>query len=824
MAFKISWDFCCSFLHNISVIPINSFMTCRINTKSNDIINLTAPAALARAEVYQVSTILGFTPTHPPTPKFGGDELTRLCSVQRQIWLLEIQNMFPHIRHVLGTSYDANKAWVCTRCMQPNWPTKHKLFMLPKQACNCGRKFTGDYRISFDDILVNEHRLLGKFHKQGKSTFCVAFACVHALQFMLRWEALLMKRDPDLVGKLSPLKLIGLFRTKFPGYEQGDPMQKVRYNRFVHIALILMEIGLAGSKVDDLTVIPRNDYQRISTAIADGHALVATFFGGKKLARLKYGQIYRSYDPLGYDGRRKKIIGHAVFLIGAARENKEEYYDFVNSYCNFCVRRNSQGALIKSGIGRLRASDLKENVICLHRGSCGDDEWRLQPQIGTNFELNKHNKLLMSTLKPELPNQPDIMEDMIKNIPVMVYDEKKIVFAWVPRQQTPDAKCSVGPRADSTVQGDCPLEVVAGHGDQPMITVKYKGEEKQFAAEEISSMIIIKMFEIAKGFTVVKNVLVTVPACFSESQWQATEDAGVFAGISVMRIINEQTAAVIAYGLHKKDSYVDKKNVLIFDLGGGSSDVSLLTIDDGILQFKATARDNKIGGKDFDNRMVNHFVQEFKRENEKDISGNIRALRRLRTACERAKRTLSYTAQTTIEIDSLFEGIDFCSTITRTGFEEMNMDLFRKCMEPVEKCLQEAKMNKGTVHHVVLVGGSTRIPRVQQLLQDFFNGMDICKSINPDEVIAHGAAAQAAIWSREGNEKVQLLLDVTPHSLGPDTAGVVMRVLKVPGEEKATITNDMDELSKEEVCKIVQASKLWADNKKKMQGAIDAGI
>ncbi|XP_061338330.1 heat shock cognate 70 kDa protein 2-like isoform X3 [Gastrolobium bilobum] len=342
----------------------------------------------------------------------------------------------------------------------------------------------------------------------------------------------------------------------------------------------------------------------------------------------------------------------------------------------------------------------------------------------------------------------------------LIGDAAKNQVAMNPLNTVFDAKRLIGRRvSDSSVQSDMklwPFKVVAAAGDKPMIGVNYKGEEKLFAAEEISSMVLTKMREIAEAYlgSTVKNAVVTVPAYFNDSQRQATKDAGVIAGLNVMRIINEPTAAAIAYGLDKKATSVGEKNVLIFDLGGGTFDVSLLTIEEGIFEVKATAGDTHLGGEDFDNRMVNHFVQEFKRKNKKDISGNPRALRRLRTACERAKRTLSSTAQTTIEIDSLFEGIDFYSTITRARFEELNMDLFRKCMEPVEKCLRDAKMDKSTVHDVVLVGGSTRIPKVQQLLQDFFNGKELCKSINPDEAVAYGAAVQAAILSGEGNEKM----------------------------------------------------------------------
>ncbi|CAN6442622.1 unnamed protein product [Victoria cruziana] len=342
----------------------------------------------------------------------------------------------------------------------------------------------------------------------------------------------------------------------------------------------------------------------------------------------------------------------------------------------------------------------------------------------------------------------------------LIGDAAKNQVAMNPIHTVFDAKRLIGRRfSDSSVQSDIklwPFKVVAGPGDKPMINVQYKGEEKQFAAEEISSMVLIKMREIAEAYlgSTVKNAVVTVPAYFNDSQRQATKDAGVIAGLNVMRIINEPTAAAIAYGLDKKAGSVGEKNVLIFDLGGGTFDVSLLTIEEGIFEVKATAGDTHLGGEDFDNRMVNHFVQEFKRKHKKDITGNPRALRRLRTSCERAKRTLSSTAQTTIEIDSLFEGIDFYSTITRARFEELNMDLFRKCMEPVEKCLRDAKMDKSSIHDVVLVGGSTRIPKVQQLLQDFFNGKELCKSINPDEAVAYGAAVQAAILSGEGNEKM----------------------------------------------------------------------
>ncbi|KAK7374831.1 hypothetical protein VNO80_08274 [Phaseolus coccineus] len=379
----------------------------------------------------------------------------------------------------------------------------------------------------------------------------------------------------------------------------------------------------------------------------------------------------------------------------------------------------------------------------------------------------------------------------------LIGDAAKNQAAINPTNTVFDVKRLIGRRySDPIIQDDLklwPFKVIADSDDKPMIAVSYQGQEKHISAEEISSMILTKMRETAEAYleSGVKNVVVTVPAYFNDSQRQATKDAGTIAGLNVMRIINEPTAAALAYGLDKRAKcVVGERNIFIFDLGGGTFDVSLLSIKGDVFEVKATAGDTHLGGEDMDNRMVKYFVEEFKRKNKVDINGNPRALRRLRTACERAKRTLSYAVDTTIEVDALSGSIDFCSSISRARFEELNLDLFKRCMETVDRCLVDSKMDKSDVDDVVLVGGSSRIPKVQQLLQDYFKGKELCMSINPDEAVAYGAAIQAALLTKSNKFVPNLvLLDVTPLSLGISLKGDLMSVViprntTIPVEKK----------------------------------------
>nr|APC62656.1 heat shock protein 70 [Calanus sinicus] len=361
----------------------------------------------------------------------------------------------------------------------------------------------------------------------------------------------------------------------------------------------------------------------------------------------------------------------------------------------------------------------------------------------------------------------------------LIGDPAKNQVAINPTNTIFDAKRLIGRKFDdATVQADMkhwPFTVVDVAG-KPKLEVEYQNENKQFTPEEISAMVLTKMKETAEAFLgkKVTHAVVTVPAYFNDAQRQATKDAGVIAGLTVMRIINEPTAAAIAYGMDKKEG---EKNVLVFDLGGGTFDVSLLTIDNGVFEVVSTNGDTHLGGEDFDQRVMEHFIKLYKKKKGKDLRKDVRAVQKLRREVEKAKRALSAAHQVRVEVESLFEGEDFSETLTRAKFEELNMDLFKGTLKPVQKVLEDADLTKKEIDEIVLVGGSTRIPKVQSLVKEFFNGKEPSKGINPDEAVAYGAAVQAGVLSGEQDTGDLVLLDVNPLTLGIETVGGVMTKL-----------------------------------------------
>lgn len=365
----------------------------------------------------------------------------------------------------------------------------------------------------------------------------------------------------------------------------------------------------------------------------------------------------------------------------------------------------------------------------------------------------------------------------------LVGDAAKNVASSNPKNTVFDAKRLIGRRYnDPTVVSDraqWPFDVVEGPGGKPQIEVEYKGDRKRFMAEEISAMVLTKMKQTAESYLghEVKDAVITVPAYFNDSQRQATKDAGAIAGLNVLRIINEPTAAAIAYGLDRTGK--KEQHVLIFDCGGGTHDLSVLSLDDGIFEVKAVAGESHLGGEDFDSILVDYCVEEFKRKNKIDLKSNPRALRRIRTSCEKAKRTLSTATQASIEIDSLAEGIDYSTTLTRAKFESLCDSLFKRTINPLDQLLKDAKISKDAIDEIVMVGGSSRVPKIRQLLSDYFGGKKLNDSVNPDEAVAYGAAVQAHILTGGTSDRTAdiILLDVAPLSLGLETAGGIMTPL-----------------------------------------------